>query len=286
MESMRDIKRQIASVENTMKITRAMNMVAAAKLRKAQNRAEKAKPFFEKTRETLLNVTSKVDSGLHSLLEEREVKKEGYIIITGDRGLCGPYNNNIIKEVESTIEESDKESSLVLIGKRGSNHFKSHGYDVVSEYIEVDDNPDFSVAVNIANEIIDLYQQEVFDKVYLFYTEFKSVISHKARKMQLLPVDSPKEDDSKGEIQSNYIYEPTVSSVLNNLLPQYVKNIIFGSLLQSKASEFAARMTAMDSATENAEELIGELTLSYNRARQAAITQELSEIVGGAEALD
>ncbi|MCK8816392.1 ATP synthase F1 subunit gamma [Natroniella sulfidigena] len=284
MKSMRDIKRQIASVENTKKITKAMKLVAAAKLRRLQERAENAKPFFEKTRKTLANVTAKIDNRLHPLLEERDVKKVGYFLITGDRGLAGPYNNRVIKEVETSIEADQKENNLITVGKKGRDYFKRQDVEIISEYLELEDSPTFHNAANFAQEVVELYQEEIFDEIYLVYTDFKSVINQEVKKIKLLPVDP---DDMEPENpDTRYLYEPSPEEVLSVVLPQYIKNIIFGALLQSKASEFASRMTAMDSATDNAEEMIEELTLSYNRARQAAITQELSEIVGGAEALE
>ncbi|MCK8828016.1 ATP synthase F1 subunit gamma [Natroniella acetigena] len=284
MKSMRDIKRQIASVENTKKITKAMKLVAAAKLRRLQERAENAKPFFEKTRKTLANVTAKIDNRLHPLLEERDVKKVGYFLITGDRGLAGPYNNRVIKEVETSIQADNQENNLITVGKKGRDYFKRQDVEIISEYLELEDSPTFHNAANFAQEVVELYQEEVFDEIYLVYTDFKSVINQEVKKIKLLPVDP---DDMEPEgADTRYLYEPSAEEVLSVVLPQYIKNIIFGALLQSKASEFASRMTAMDSATDNAEEMIEELTLSYNRARQAAITQELSEIVGGAEALE
>ncbi|WP_408955193.1 ATP synthase F1 subunit gamma [Natroniella sp. ANB-PHB2] len=284
MKSMRDIKRQIASVKNTKKITKAMKLVAAAKLRRLQERAENAKPFFEKTRKTLVNVTSKIDNRLHPLLEERDVKKVCYFLITGDRGLAGPYNNRVIKKVETSIQADNQENNLVTIGKKGRDYFRRQDVEIISEYLELDDSPTFHNAANFAQEIIDLYRQEVFDEIYLVYTDFKSVISQEVKKIKLLPVDP--DDIEPEDAGTRYLYEPSAGEVLSVVLPQYIKNILFSALLQSKASEFASRMTAMDSATENAEEMIEDLTLSYNRARQAAITQELSEIVGGAEALE
>ncbi|WP_342666836.1 ATP synthase F1 subunit gamma [Halonatronum saccharophilum] len=281
---MRDIKRQIASTESTKKITKAMKLVAAAKLRKSQERAESAKPFFEKTRETLANISAATDRRLHPLLEEREIKKIGYIMITGDRGLAGAYNNRIIKKVESNIEESSAESALITIGKKGREYFKRLGIEILSEYMDLEDNPQFSTAVNIAVEAIELYREGIVDEVRLVFTEFNSVISQEVKDVKLLPVQVDEIEPDKEA--NNYLYEPSTGEVLDAVLPQYVKNIIFTALLQSRASEFASRMTAMDSATDNAEEMIEKLTLSYNRARQAAITQELSEIVGGAEALE
>jgi F-type H+-transporting ATPase subunit gamma len=284
MASMRDIKRQITSVESTKKITRAMKMVAAAKLRKSQERAESAKPFFDKTRETLADITARIDDDLHPLLEKRDVKKVGYVFITGDRGLCGAYNSRVIKKVETGLKESDKDTALISIGKKGRDYFKNK-VEIISEYIEIEDAPGFSTATNIANELVELYTEGILDEIHLVYTEFNSVVNQSVESMQLLPIEPP-ESGKVNDSEESYLYDPSAEEVLSAVLPQYLKNIIFGALIQSKASEFASRMTAMDSATDNAEEMIEKLKLSYNRARQAAITQELSEIVGGAEALE
>lgn len=281
---MRDIKRQISSVESTMKITRAMKMVAAAKLRKSQERAENAKPFFDKTKETLASVTANVNEDLHPLLNKRNVKKVAYVLITGDRGLCGAYNSRAIKEVEKEVKVLDKDYALITIGKKGRDYFKNKS-EIISEYIGVDDKPGFATATNIATELIELYTEGILDEIHLVYTEFNSVVSQNVHTLQLLPIEPPKSEELD-DIEDSYLYDPSAEEVLSAVLPQYLKNIIFGALLQSKASEFASRMTAMDSATDNAEEMIEQLKLSYNRARQAAITQELSEIVGGAEALE
>ncbi|OCL25645.1 ATP synthase F1 subunit gamma [Orenia metallireducens] len=284
MASMRDIKRQITSVESTKKITRAMKMVAAAKLRKSQERAESAKPFFDKTKETLADITARIDDDLHPLLEKRDVKKVGYVFITGDRGLCGAYNSRVIKKVETGLKESDKDTALISIGKKGRDYFKNK-VEIISEYIEIEDAPGFSTATNIANELVELYTEGILDEIHLVYTEFNSVVSQSVESMQLLPIEPP-ESGKVNDSEESYLYDPSAEEVLSAVLPQYLKNIIFGALIQSKASEFASRMTAMDSATDNAEDMIEKLKLSYNRARQAAITQELSEIVGGAEALE
>ncbi|KXS45316.1 MULTISPECIES: ATP synthase F1 subunit gamma [unclassified Candidatus Frackibacter] len=284
MQTMRDIKRKINSVENTKKITRAMKLVAAAKLRKAQEGAEAAKPFFKKTRQALIDVTGRIEGDLHPLLEEREqVEKVGYIVITGDRGLCGPYNSRVLREVE---EETNNEDNIgvIAIGKKGRNYFRRNGVEIVSEYLHLDDNPSVRRAKDIAEEIIDFYQENVFDKVYLIYTQFNTVLDHDVKSIQLLPVQ-PDDIEEEG-LQSEYIYEPSPGKVLDAIIPKYIRNIMYSALLEAKASEFASRMTAMDSATENAEEIIDDLTLSFNRARQAEITQEISEIAAGAEALD
>ena len=285
MQSMRDIKRQISSVENTKKITRAMKMVASAKLQKAQDRAENAKPFFDKTKQTLAGITGGDTEDSHPLMEKREVEKVGYVVITGDRGLCGPYNNKVIKKVEQLTAERNEDVALFAVGNQGQRHFKRNGYEIISEYLDVPDKPGFVVAENIAIEIMELYREEMLDEVNIVYTDFESVLSHQVEVIELFPIKPPKQEED-AENMSQFLFEPSAGAVLNSVLPQYVTNLIFGALLQAKASEFASRMTAMDSATENAEEMIDDLTLSYNRARQAAITQELTEIVGGAEALE
>jgi F-type H+-transporting ATPase subunit gamma len=285
MESMRDIKRQITSVENTKKITRAMKMVASAKLQKAQDRAENAKEFFNKTRQTLAAITAGDHEDSHPLIDTREVNRVAYVVITGDRGLCGPYNTKVNKKVEELIADRDEEATLFTIGNQGQMHFKRNDFDIISEYLDVPDKPSFSVAAKIAREIMEFYKEEVVDEVNIIYTDFESVLSHQVNKIKLFPIEAPEQEEGAKSL-NNYLFEPSPSAVLGSVLPQYVTNLVYGALLQSKASEFASRMTAMDSATENAKEMIDDLTLSYNRARQAAITQELTEIVGGAEALE
>lgn len=283
METMRDIKRRINSVKNTQKITRAMKMVAAAKLRNSQKKAENARPFFNKTREILADVFRYTrEARDHPLLSEREGRRHLYIIITADRGLCGAYNARVIAKAEEAIEKKG-EASLLTIGRKGRDYFAKRGYRIVSEYIKIDDYPDFNFARRVGEEVISLFLEEIVDRVSIIYTHFNSAISQTCKVMPLLPISSPEEDTEKKQV--DYIYEPSPEEVLDILLPKYVNNILYSTLLESKASEFGSRMTAMDAATDNAGELIDELTLYYNRARQAAITKEISEIVGGAEAL-
>ncbi len=286
METMRDIKRRINSVESTRKITRAMKMVAAAKLRRSQEKAENARPFFRKTREILADIVAyTIDAREHPLLVKKGGNRHLYILITGDRGLCGAYNHRIINLLKKNIfANENEEASLLLIGKKGSEYFTRRKYDIISEYINIDDYPDYGLAKEIGDEILSLFNEDKVDKVSLFYTHFNSALSQNPQIMSLLPVDSPGE---KIEYEHNvdYIYEPSPEEVLDILLPQYINNILYSALLESKASEYGARMTAMDSATDNAGEMIEDLTLSYNRARQAQITREITEIVSGAEAL-
>jgi len=299
---MRDIQRRIGSVKNTQKITRAMKMVASAKLKNAQDRAEDARPFFNKTVEVLRGVFTKTKELSHPLLAEREKGRHLVIVITGDRGLCGSYNHKVMDLAEEIVEE-EEEVSLMVLGRKARDYFRRRGTDIMAEYIQLDDYPGYGFANNLADEIIHHFEAEDVNKVSLVYTHFNSAISQSVKKMQLLPVEKFAEEaeeiesdneqmdaETEGEESTNkkyvdYIFEPSPAEVFDNILPQYLINVIYSALLESKASEFGARMTAMDSATENASEMIDDLTLKYNRARQAEITKEITEIVGGAEAL-
>ena len=302
MQNMRDIQRRIGSVKNTQKITRAMKMVASAKLKNAQDRAEDARPFFNKTVEVLRGVFTKTKELSHPLLAEREKGRHLVIVITGDRGLCGSYNHKVMDLAEEIVEE-EEEVSLMVLGRKARDYFRRRGTDIMAEYIQLDDYPGYGFANNLADEIIHHFEAEDVNKVSLVYTHFNSAISQSVKKMQLLPVerfaeeaekmesdDEQMDAETEGEESTNkkyvdYIFEPSPAEVFDNILPQYLINVIYSALLESKASEFGARMTAMDSATENASEMIDDLTLKYNRARQAEITKEITEIVGGAEAL-
>jgi len=302
MQNMRDIQRRIGSVKNTQKITRAMKMVASAKLKNAQDRAEDARPFFNKTVEVLRGVFTKTKELSHPLLAEREKGRHLVIVITGDRGLCGAYNHKVMDLAEEIVEE-EEEVSLMVLGRKARDYFRRRGTDIMAEYIQLDDYPGYGFANNLADEIIHHFEAEDVNKVSLIYTHFNSAISQSVKKMQLLPVEKFAEEaaeieaddeqmdaETEGEESTNkkyvdYIFEPSPAEVFDNILPQYLINVIYSTLLESKASEFGARMTAMDSATENASEMIEDLTLKYNRARQAEITKEITEIVGGAEAL-
>ncbi|ACL70530.1 ATP synthase F1 subunit gamma [Halothermothrix orenii] len=286
METMRDIKRRINSIKNTQKITKAMKMVAAAKLKKAQLKAENARPFFEKTRSILIDVARRTrQKDIHPLLREKENNRSLFVMITADRGLCGAYNARVIDRVKKLTEKED-EVNFLAVGRKGRDFFGKRGYNIISEYINIDDYPDYSLAGKIGEEIISLFLDDVVDRVVLVYTYFNSAISQEVRDLTLLPLTPPDDkNQEEGKINTEYLYEPSPEAVMDILLPSYIKNILYSALIEAKASEFGARMTAMDAATDNAGELIDKLTLSYNRARQAAITKEITEIVGGAEAL-
>lgn len=283
MQSMRDIRRRIKLVENIQKITRAMKMVAAAKLKRAQKRAEGARVFSEKTQTIFQNVAGAAIDTTHPLLQNRDGDKVGMIVITGDRGLSGGYNVRLLNETIQHIEDKSK-TSIITIGRKGRDYLRRRGYQIVSEYLGINDAPSFSLAQRIAKEVIHLYETGVFDRVYLCFMRFKSAITQTPVVLPLLPI-VPETEAETAERKTEYIYEPSAAEVLDWILPKYLENIIYSALLEAKASEFGAQMTAMESATDNAQEMIEKLVLSYNRARQAAITTEISEIVGGAEAL-
>ena len=284
METMRDIKRRINSIKNTQKITKAMKMVAAAKLKKSEEKAEAARPFFKKTKSILADVVRYTkDASEHPLFAELDGNKYLYIILSADRGLCGPYNAKVIDKLEKSISK-DADIYLMTIGRKARDYFKRREYNIISEYLQLADYPDFSLARKIASEVISFYEEGIINKVTLIYTHYDSPLNQTVKAFSLLPVDMS-EVEKKEENRVDYLYEPGPAEVLDLLLPKYVHNILYSALLESKASEFGSRMTAMDAATDNAGEIIDNLTLSYNRARQAAITKEITEIIGGAEAL-
>lgn len=284
MASARDIRRRIKSVKNIQQITKAMKMVAAARLRRAQERAIASKPYTEKIREVLANVTATARDVVHPLLETREVKKIGYLILSADKGLAGAYTSNLIREALSQIKDKDKNDyGLILVGRKARDYFRRRGYPIDGEYIGFSEKPTYQHAVNLAALIGEKYASGEYDQIHLVYTRFYSPVNLKPTTSQLLPVASGQSGESQEGAE--YIFEPNAAEVLGLLLPKYLETVIYGGLLQSAASELGARMAAMGSATDNAQELIAKLVLNYNKVRQATITSEISEIVGGAEAL-
>jgi len=264
-----------------------MKTVAAARLRRAQERVVAARPFAGKIREVLSRLTSSNSGVSHPLLQVREANNICYVIISADRGLCGGYNANILRLCQGMVNQ--RNGSLVTIGRKSRDFFRRRGYDIKSEFIGLGEDIGFALAKEISQTLIDYYVKGVFDEIHLTYTEFKTAMTQKPVSMKLLPVEPPKAKDpgeGKKEMVIDYIYEPDPEELLASLLPKYVETTVFRALLEAKASEQGARMTAMGSATDNASEMIDKLTLSLNRARQAAITKEISEIVGGANALD
>lgn len=284
---MRDIKRKIKSINSTKQITKAMELVSTAKLKRARDRLDSTRPYFETVKNTVQDIFEDSKGISHEFLNEREIKKSLYIVITGDRGLCGGYNINSIKKALEDIEEKNK-TALITIGTKARDYFKKRDYELVDEYIHISENPEYKYARDIGQKALNLYKNKEIDEVKLIYTKFESTISQVPHVIRLLPAskDEKVNVNKDEEEEFKYVeYEPSPKEVLSYLIPKYIEGTVFGAMVESAASEQAARRVAMESATDNAEEMIGDLTLSFNQARQAAITQELTEIVGGAEAL-
>ncbi|WP_096437599.1 ATP synthase F1 subunit gamma [Alteribacter populi] len=291
MASLRDIQSKISSTKKTKQITKAMQMVSAAKLNKAQNKAQAFFPYTQKIRDVVSSISSGSDY-THPMLEARdEVKKTAYLVITSDRGLCGAYNSGLLRHTMNTIKERHKsqdEYGIIVIGKVGRDFFKKRGMPIYQEIVGVSDQPSYADIKNIAATTVEMFADGVFDEIYIHYNHFISAITQEITETKLLPLTDF--DESAGEETSSerldYLYEPDEETILKRLLPHYAESLVFGALLDGKASEFGARMTAMSAATDNASDMIDDLNLKFNRARQAAITQEINEIVGGASALD
>jgi F-type H+-transporting ATPase subunit gamma len=288
MPSLKEIKKRITSVKNTRQITKAMKMVSAAKLRRAQENVVAARPYARKIEEVLQRLARSQDMDGHPLLESREAKKVLLVLVTSDRGLCGGFNSNISKAADRFAKEKKSESAevaVMCVGRKGYEFMKSR-QTVQKTYTGLLSKPNYQAAANLAQEIIDGYAAEEYDSVYLIFNSFRSVMTQDITIQQLLPIAPPQaSNDLVDEYVPEYIYEPSKSALLAELLPKYIEVTIFKSMIESVASEHGARMTAMDSASKNASEMIGKLTLQYNRARQAAITKELLEIISGAESI-
>lgn len=284
-QSMKDIKRRIRSVGGIKQITKAMELVSSAKLRKARQRLEMSRPYYQTLIRSIQEILSSTTGIKHPLLEKREVKNRAFIVITGDRGLAGGYNGNSVRLAESQID--DKEHAIILaVGTKGRDYFRRRKYNIAGEFLNISEEPHFIDAKSIGALAIELYEEGKVDEVNIVYTGFKSVMSQEPKILKLLPAESIGENDREDKGAKTLIeYEPSPEEVLDYLIPKYIHSAIYGALIESSASEQGARRTAMESATDNAEEMIEDLELRYNRARQASITQEISEIVGGAEAL-
>lgn len=290
MAKTREIKRRIKSVDNTRQITKTMEMVAAAKIKRAQDKIEAARPYAFQMMEVLAKVAQYAREAYHPLLEVREpTKKTALLVLTSDRGLCGAFNANILRRAEElrTKEEAAGAAVAVMaIGRKAVNYYRYIGTDLMAELIGISDRPTFKDAQDVAKRLIKLYENKEIDKVVVLFNHFKSAMEQKAVEYTLLPIKHEViEEKPVREATAEYIYEPHSEAVLNRLLPTYIEAIVYRALLESAASEHGARRAAMKSATDNAGEMIEVLTRSFNRARQAAITQEIAEIVGGAEAL-
>lgn len=304
-ESLIEIKRKIASTKKTSQITSAMQMVSGSKLNKSENASRNFQGYSKKVREMVTHIAatqletmeedraagfesdSLVDD-YHSMLVARPVKKTAYVVITADKGLAGGYNSSVIKQtlqIMTEDHESEDDYVVMAIGSAGAEFFKNRGVNIAYELRGLSDQPTFDEVRKIVKAAIQMYETEVFDELYVCYNHHINSISSQFRAEKMLPVS----DLDAGEVKTydkEYILEPNADVILDKLLPQYAESLIFGAILDAKTAEHAARMTAMKSATDNASNIIDELTISYNRARQSAITQEITEIVGGAAALE
>ena len=284
MSSTSDIRRRIKSVKSIQQITKAMKMVAAARLRKAQDKALASKPYTDKIIAMLTNVAQGAGEVSHPLLSVREVKQVAYLILTSDKGLAGAYSSNVIKEALPFVQGREN-VSICALGRKGRDYFKRRGYVIDREYIGISERPTYQDAVQVARDMAQDYLTAKYDEIHIVYTRFFSPGHFKPESLKLLPLDPPKQDESTASVAQPIIFEPSAAVVLKALLPKYLETVIYGALTQSAASELGSRMLAMSSATDNAQELITSLILNYNKVRQANITREISEIVGGAEAL-
>jgi F-type H+-transporting ATPase subunit gamma len=280
----KEIKSRIKSVNSTMKITKAMELVATSKLRKSRAQLDRTRPYSLAVIESIQEILANSGKIKHPFLDTREVKKRLFIVLASDRGLCGGYNTNINKLVESQV--SDPSSvKLLIVGNKARNYFTRRNYDIVDSFSGISEAPIFSDAKHIGEVALDLFKRGEVDEVNVVYTHFKSTISYDPKVLKLLPAEGLKEDSQKDKRQALIEYEPSPEVVLGYLVPKYVFGAVYGALIEASASEQGARRVAMESATDNAEELIKDLDLLKNRARQAAITQEITEIVSGANAL-
>ena len=295
MATLREIRRRVTSVTSTQKITKAMKMVAAAKLRRAQEALVATRPYARKMNELLRHLVTKIDPSTHPLLQEREIKKVVLIVVSGDRGMCGAFNGNVLKAAVDHIHTHYKSYlevpggvRLVTVGKKAADFFAKRNYTLIASHVGIFGNLHFGHARTIIQQLAEEYRKGEFDRVEVIYNEFKSVIQQRIVVEQILPIlpeQIQKSKDLHALAQIDYIYEPSSSEIMNVLLPKHLNFLMWRVLLESSTAEEGARMTAMNNATENAKDLIRDLTLSYNKARQASITKELLEIVSGAEAL-
>lgn len=288
MPGLKEIRKRIGSVKSTKQITKAMKMVAAAKFRKAQTRILELRPYADKMNLVLTSLAKTVETG-HPLLEVRSRKKVEVLVLTGDKGLCGAFNTNIMKAAFKLIKEIQSEGievSVSAIGKKGTDLFKRRGFTPRQSWAGISGRVSYLNAKEITGNIIENYINEIFDEVVLIYNEFKSALVQKVSVVRLLPLAPVKAGEAESqELTAAFLYEPSQQAIFDNLLPKNLEIQVFRALLESQASEEAARMTAMENATKAADDMIASLTLQYNKARQASITKELMDIVGGVEAL-
>ena len=283
MAALLDIRHRIRSVKSTQQITRAMKMVAAARLRRAQDRIFNARPYANQMMTLLSSVAARTTDRSHPLLAERPIKRQLLVLVTADRGLCGAFNANLIRAAQSYLDEhSGQDVSLIAVGRKGRDYFVRRPVTMIAEHIGIFSHLGFSESQPISKRIIELYTEEKVDAVDFIYNEFKSIMTQRVMVERYLPIKPIV--PAQGEALIDYIYEQPAQDIFNVLLPRYVEIEVYRALLESQAAELAARMTAMDAATNNAADMIESLTLYMNRVRQAAITREIIEVVSGAAA--
>ncbi len=286
MASLRDIKQRKGSIQSTQQITKAMKLVSTVKLQKARIRAEEANPYFNYMYQTVTSMLAKSGNLEHPYLKAGSSSKKAVIAISSNRGLAGGYNSNIVKLLtESEIHREDVK--VYAIGRKAMEGLARKGYEIQADYSDVIDGPTYGDAMTISKEVLDAYTNGEIGEIYLAYTHFKNTVSHIPTLIKLLPVEFDQEELSSSSADTNIPmnYEPGEEEALNQIIPKYVTSLFYGALVEAVASENGARMQAMDSATSNAEDMISDLELKYNRARQSSITQELTEIIAGAEAI-
>lgn len=282
-ETTRDIKRRIRGISNTRQITKAMELVSSAKLKRARERLEKSRPYYNTVLSNIQDILATTGNMKHPLLDNREVKSSLYIVVSADRGLAGGYNAGVIRLAENKIREDNLDAKIIAVGSKARDYFKKRGYDLVGDFVGISEEPEFADARKIGNIALELYKDKDIDEINIVYTKFLGTISQEPTILKLLPSTEVHEGSSKRRTVTEF--EPSTEEVLSYLIPKYIQSTIYGALIEASSSEQAARRVAMEAATDNADEMIDELNISYNRARQAAITMEITEIVSGADAL-
>jgi F-type H+-transporting ATPase subunit gamma len=286
MPSTREIRRRIRGVKNIKQVTRAMNMVAAARLRRAQLKAESARPYADRIHEILKDVLTTGTGARHPLLAQREVKRVGVVLVTSDRGLCGGFNATIIREANHFVKEQVAEVRLITVGKKGRDYFRMRGVPMDQHFAQPSRDVTLEELGAISKRVIADYSNGVYDQIFLAYSQFVSVLRSTPKVIQLLPLEKSPAETAGASRPAAYQFEPEAEQLLNTLLPQYVEVLIYRALVESLASEQAARMIAMKAATDSASDIIDKLTRDYNRARQDSITKQILEVASGAEALE
>jgi F-type H+-transporting ATPase subunit gamma len=284
MASMRDIKRRKSSISSTQQITKAMKLVSTVKLQKAKGRAESTDPYFNYMYDTVSSMLAKSGNITHPYLTAGDSQRKAVVVLTSNRGLAGGYNTNVVKVVtDSGLEKEDID--IYAVGGKGAEILNRRGYKIVEDNSDVMESPSYEDAAEICRKVLESFSKGEIGEIYLAYTHFKNTVSHEPKLIKLLPVEIDEEDMKEANTNIMMNYEPNEEEALDRIIPKYVTSLFYGALVEAVASENGARMQAMDSATSNAEEMISDLTLKFNRARQGSITQELTEIIAGANAI-